>query len=265
MKLNKPSIECWKNTNNIEHIARCARLCYASNKIDGARQLYERLMQNRHFSMLRHGTFYYIFPISKKALVKKSEYICRKETKDKIYVSVNLQWANENSGIIKKWEPYKVEERNMWCSAGEECIRRTFIVTTQISTTRELNRTSPNCIAEQSTRYVDFNGKGIVISEPYWYADLSIVKKGIARLFWGIECLSYRLFSVLGLSAQDAREFLPLCAETKVAYTYSIREWKHIIDLRYHGLTGKPHPNAKLVVGLIRNELMKEGFVKYVI
>lgn len=33
-------------------------------------------------------------------------------------------------------------------------MRYTFRVTTQISTSRELNRVSPNNIAEQSTRYV---------------------------------------------------------------------------------------------------------------
>lgn len=43
-------------------------------------------------------------------------------------------------------------------------------------------------------------------------------------------------------------------------YTYSIREWRHIIDLRYYGTTGTPHPNAKIIAGMIRDNLMELGY-----
>lgn len=41
-------------------------------------------------------------------------------------------------------------------------LRYTFKVVTQISTSRELNRVSPNNIAEQSTRYVYEDGTLVV-------------------------------------------------------------------------------------------------------
>lgn len=44
-------------------------------------------------------------------------------------------------------------------------MRYTFCVDTQISTSRELNRVSPNSIAEMSTRYVYKDGS---ICRPYW-------------------------------------------------------------------------------------------------
>lgn len=34
----------------------------------------------------------------------------------------------------------------------------------------------------------------------------------------------------------------------------------HIIDLRYYGTTGTPHPNARLIAGMIRNNLMELGY-----
>lgn len=36
------------------------------------------------------------------------------------------------------------------------------------------------------------------------------------------------------LHRQDARGVLPLDTATRCIYTYSIREWRHIIDLRYY-------------------------------
>ena len=63
-----------------------------------------------------------------------------------------------------------------------------------------------------------------------------------------------------GWSPEDAREFLPLCTATEVIYTYTVKEWRHIIDLRYYGTTGKPHPNAKIIAGLIRDQLIYLGY-----
>lgn len=32
------------------------------------------------------------------------------------------------------------------------------------------------------------------------------------------------------------------------------------IDLRYYGITGKPHPNAKFITGMIREQLIGLGY-----
>lgn len=45
-----------------------------------------------------------------------------------------------------------------------------------------------------------------------------------------------------------------------VLNTYSVSQWRDIIDLRYHGKTGAPHPNAKIIAGMIREELIKFGY-----
>ena len=61
----------------------------------------------------------------------------------------------------------------------------------------------------------------------------------------------------MGLKAEDARGYLPLDAATRVVYTYNVFEWRHILELRLLGKTGKPHPNAKLVAQMIADELQE--------
>ena len=70
----------------------------------------------------------------------------------------------------------------------------------------------------------------------------------------------YKLLVDIGMHRQDARGVLPLDTATRCVYTYSVREWRHIIDLRYYGTTGIPHPNAKIIAGMIRNNLMELGY-----
>ena len=58
----------------------------------------------------------------------------------------------------------------------------------------------------------------------------------------------------------DARGVLPLDTATKCVYTYSIDEWRNIINLRYYDTTGAAHPNAKIITDMIRNNLMELGY-----
>jgi thymidylate synthase (FAD) len=154
---------------------------------------------------------------------------------------------------------------------GKELMRYTFKVVTQISTSRELNRTSPNNISEQSTRYVNLSKKGGAICQPHWMTDedvekwedddldsnskLSVYLNSCERAFE-----DYNNLLELGMLPEDARGVLHIDTATVCVYTYTITEWRHILDLRYYGTTGKPHPNAKIIAGMIRDELIKLGY-----
>lgn len=139
-----------------------------------------------------------------------------------------------------------------------ELYRLTFCITTQISTSRELNRVSPNNIAERSTRFCSAMG-GLAICRPWWIK--SPIEDAVSALsYYNLACeaeKTYRNLLLRGMKPEDARGVLPLDTATKVIYTYSIKEWQHILDLRYYGTTGKPHPNAKLITGEIREEINK--------
>lgn len=280
MKIINPSIKYWlADTNTIDHIARCARICYRSDKGDNEK-LVNSLWNNNHRSMYRHATKYFVIPINYLTDLARAKYfdynpfIDYIETEYDIYVSTNLQWIKEHPEFYNLVGKYEVNVNDMFRYAKEykdiyNIIRYTFKVVTQISTSRELNRVSPNNIAEQSTRYVYDDG---TLCKSHWLKDEEIEifnneydngvnneKLTLNHFIYLLNCKEsferYKRLIDFGLNKQDARGVLPLDTATVCAYTYTGNEWKHILDLRYRGTTGKPHPNAYIIGEMIHNEL----------
>ena len=272
MRLISVSVSPIDNHNKIKKVAECARVCYASeSKSDDSKdfQLVKRLQQNKHLSMFRHITFYYVIPVkslNKECIgkFKNNPYVGYAKYKGNYYLALNGQYILEHQDLINQYiQPdWEVDEKKFQGNyITEKLIRYTFKINTQISTTRELNRVSPNNIAEQSTRYVDFNKKlGTQIAIPYWFYGLTAYKRVLAKLMFKTTEWNYKLAKkVLGLKAQDAREFLCLGTNSVVVYTYSLKEWRHILNLRYFGTTGTPHPNTYNVASAIKN-IFKEHY-----
>lgn len=285
MKIIEPKVELWKQGNNAKaHIARCARVCYGRTSGNDEATI-KRLINDEHWSMFRHGTYYIIANDSDKTLetivINYANTIGFSYHYEEhvYYITVNGNWALDHKtpfGYISKYI-VPIED---FCNTeiGFHMMRYTFCVDTQISTSRELNRVSPNNIAEKSTRYVYEDGS---ICRPHWIskeeaelfnndnniilneainADLNeainVYLNGCKRDFEEYKILvdKYKI------RRQDARGKLPLDTATRCIYTYSVREWRHIIDLRYYGTTGTPHPNAKIIAGMIRDNLMELGY-----
>ncbi len=268
MELIKPSIELLlQGVDWQAHVAKCARVCYASVREDRNEQMVKNLMTNGHWSMFRHYSVYLIVPIKILADVKeehlKNPYVSYDLYYSSFYISTNGQfWFEHLRNNYPQLEKYVVDELQFINTPmGHTLARYTFKVITQISTSRELNRVSPNNIAEQSTRYVYENGK---ICEPHWYNNTNMLAYEYIKSVYDLQCEeafeAYHLLIKNGLHRQDARGVLPLDTATICIYTYNIAEWRHIIDLRYYGTTGKPHPNAKIIAGMIREELINEGY-----
>jgi thymidylate synthase ThyX len=283
MKIIEPKVELWRQEDAKTHVARCARVCYGKETGNDEATV-KRLINSKHWSMFRHETVYAMIPIELcygnfgEILkgYKASPYISWVTVRDYIYVSTNGNFMLD----IEKYEPVLYNEINNYRVSEEEfnsCetaynlfARWTFCVDTQISTSRELNRVSPNNIAEKSTRYVYEDGS---ICRPHWIskeeaelfnndnnADLdeamNVYLNGCKRDFEEYKILvdKYKIHR------QDARGKLPLDTATRCIYTYSILEWRAILDLRYYGTTGKPHPNAYIIASMIRDELMELGY-----
>ena len=282
MNIVKPYIELWyQDADWIHHVAKCARICYASDGSNDVK-LVDNLLKLGHLSMFRHRSIYYIIPKDNKyiELVTRLEFCPYVEyiiSSEVIYLATNGHFYIEHKdNILKTFEPFIVTAKEFinW-ELGWRLMRYTFKVTTQISTSRELNRVSPNNIAEQSTRYVYENG---TICCPHWMNDYSISKtingkylcykngeedKGVVLDYiqgCDEQFNRYKRLVDNGMQRQDARGVLPLDTATICAYTYSVSQWRDIIDLRYHGKTGAPHPNAKIIAGMIREELIKFGY-----
>lgn len=280
MKIIEPKVELWKQGNDAEaHVARCARVCYGKETGNDEATI-KRLIDSRHWSMFRHESYYAAIPIEEDIIIYKVLPNYKNCPYIKYFTYDNICYIITNGNFmmdIKKYDSvlynnilsYRIIED--YAKSIEyifnHYIRYTFCVDTQISTSRELNRVSPNSIAEKSTRYVYEDGS---ICRPYWlnkelikqYEEEPIVDM-ISTVYLD-SCNDsfnkYKLLVDIGMHRQDARGVLPLDTATRCVYTYSIDEWRAIIDLRYYGTTGKPHPNAKLIAGMIRNNLMELGY-----
>lgn len=291
MIFTEPKVEWWPQTSLVQHIAQVGRICYKakgkqpddSMSEEEAKAFIEKRDEERckgfwesgHRSMFRHGTMYFFMPNEKGlpnyiwAYLNASPYIDYATKNHKVWISTNMQFLLENKNLMDALSSYGVSEDEFIEKAQKyECvdaitiIRMTLVVTTQISTSRELNRTSPNSIAEQSTRYCNLekNG-GVQIARPHWHAGGTRWQRFVFNTACRVSERAYNILLKSGLKPQDARGVLPLDTYTVVAYTYSLAEWSHILDLRYHGKTGAPHPNAKIVGEKIRSiiiERMKE-------
>ena len=260
MKIIEPKVELWRQEDAKAHVARCARVCYGKETGNDEATI-KRLINSKHWSMFRHETVYAMIPIELwygnfgEILkgYKASPYISWVTVRDYIYVSTNGNFMLD----IEKYEPVLYNEINNYRVSEEEfnsCetaynlfARWTFCVDTQISTSRELNRVSPNNIAEKSTRYVYEDG---TICRPHWMSDEIATHFNEEPLFadWIDDNIEHQkayhyisscndsffnykaLIDEFGMHRQDARGVLPLDTATRCIYTYSIREWRHIID-----------------------------------
>ena len=292
MKIIEPKVELIPfNGNCIEHVAKCARVCYGKENGNNE-HLYNALNENKHWSMFRHETYYSAINTTKEnslifealAGYQHCPYINYVTYKDKIYIVTNGNFLRD----IVKDNPFLfhlIYDNQIDTKEAENIdfvwnylMRYTFKVTTQISTSRELNRVSPNNIAERSTRYVYEDG---TICKPYWMSDeeVEIINKcnsNTETLIYNdkINTKAFRyisqckssfdnykdLIDIEDMPREDARGVLPLDTATECIYTYSIKKWRNIIDLRYYGTTGKPHPNAYIIAKMIKEQLEQLGY-----
>ena len=272
MEIIKPSCELWIQENPIDHVARCARVCYASDKTTGNEAMYNRLKDSNHLSMFRHESIYIIAPgrSDRYELIDGFEFCPFVDYRidynnDEIYISTNRQFYMENEAIQYFGEWIVSIDEFKSTLLGKEIMRYTFKVVTQISTSRELNRVSPNNIAEQSTRYVNLSKKGGAICQPWRLKDEDIKDKNNEKVTeYLISCnnsfMSYNNLLEVDMLPQDARGVLPLDTATVCVYTYSYSEWKEIIAKRVYHTTGKAHPNAVIICKMIEDKLKELGY-----
>lgn len=283
MKIIEPYIEHWKQGDDVKaHVAKCARVCYGKETGNDDVTI-NTLLKKHHWSMFRHESVYAIGEFTSRLAIalerySNNPYINWTLHNNKLYIATNgnfcldlkeRQEVNAHAQILLTYiNYYRVSEDTFFNDEiGYNMMRYTFCIITQISTSRELNRVSPNNIAEQSTRYVYEDGS---ICRPYWIStieaemfnkDNNVDLDDDLELFLS-ECNnSFNTYKFLidqyRFSRQDARGVLPLDTATKCIYTYSINEWKHIIKLRSDSAA---HPNAQIIANMIKNEFESLGY-----
>lgn len=132
-------------------------------------------------------------------------------------------------------------------------INHTLLLTTDRGVTHEMVRHRVASFAQESTRYCNYTkgkfGNEITVIEPGFYE-----KDSERYNLWKESCehdeeVYFKLIE-MGAKPQEARDNLPTSVKAELIVTASETEWQHIINLRYHGTTGAPHPQMKELMGI---------------
>lgn len=141
-------------------------------------------------------------------------------------------------------------------------LTHTFLFVCDRGVSHEFVRHRPASFAQESTRYCNYSkdkfGNEITVIEPcFWGVESTI------HLYkeWFDQCFSaensyFRLLE-MGATPQEARSVLPSSLKTEIIITATESEWQHIVNLRYLGTTGAPHPQIKEVMSYALDDLMK--------
>lgn len=270
MKIVEPSVKLINLSDRIQQIGYAASICYASDK-QGSVEWLDNLWKSGHKSVFRHGTRYYIIPsyYYNQSIIDSWRFnpycgFYYDEKTKLVFLSINEQYYIEHP-YMKDFCSCETNELNFVIEAKKidifeqikNILRLTFEIVTQISTSRELNRVSPNNICEQSTRYCNFSkdkfGNEVSICKPWWFKDEENAVQNLYISSLEESTNNYLKLLDAGVKPEDARGALPLDTATKCIYTYRIEEWEHFLDLRFRGVTGKPHNNAKIIASKIND------------
>ena len=140
----------------------------------------------------------------------------------------------------------------------------TFKFVTDRGVTHEFVRHRPASFAQESTRYCNYCkdkfGNEITVIEPCFWGVGSTIE---LYKTWFDQCFeaekSYFKLIDLGATPQQARTVLPNSLKTELIITATESEWQHIVNLRYLGTTGAPHPQIKEVMGLALADIIIES------
>ena len=200
-------------------------------------------------------------------------------------ITTNLRVLYENNWL---------DDLKYICAPTKHHTKRvTVSFTTNIGVTREFNRHRVNSIAEESTRYCNYHldkfNNSITFALPSWidinkteiqacrtaevesdmYANMRVnmeLSDNWNTIDWYLYALStsalaYKNLIRLGWKPQQAREVLPLATKSQLIHTAFVDDWKHFFTLRADGVSGIPHPNAKLVAEPLKQEFIKRGLL----
>ena len=178
-------------------------------------------------------------------------------------------------------DSYKVFIKNL-LKRGHESPIEFGVLVVKLITDRgilaEITRHRLASYAVESSRYVDYNKKGIEFIVPFWYSNIwnniDKINEGI-RTGWdiseiGISCglteeekdflkglqtaekLYSKLVGVYRQKPEQARAVLPHCLKTEIVMGANFREWRHIFRLR---MSRKAHLQMQEIMVELYNKL----------
>lgn len=245
-----------------------------------------------HGAMLEHGTVYLKFYDCNFDKNPGLKYVNNKYSKTYRLHEYEVWGVTTNLRVI--YENNWLDDLKYICAPTEHHAKRvTVSFTTNIGVTREFNRHRVDSMAEESTRYCNYHldkfKNSITFALPSWidineteiqacrtaevesdmYADMRVnmeLSDNWNTIDWYLYALStsalaYKKLIQLGWKPQQAREVLPLATKSQLIHTAFVDDWRHFFALRADGVSGIPHPNAKLVAEPLKQEFIKRGLL----
>ena len=208
--------------------------------------------------MLEHGTVYldipYIGNVNTAARILNKYYdnSYSKVNFDSCLVTTNLRVIIENH-----WE----DDLQYICEPTEFHERRiTLKFTSDIQFYKDLTRHREESYAIESTRWCNYMAKkfGMSISffHPQWLKEEDMEEFENDCKF--VENLYFK-WKDKGWTTEQAAYFLIQGTAATVIVTGFVSSWRHIFDLRLNGTTGKPHETMLQLMGMAKEELIKNN------
>ena len=256
MKLIKPNVEEWHCGYTLpeiwSHIAKCARVCYQSeprNNGETDEEFVKRVILRNHsleeigesrglqlklhLSCLEHGTVYlklpkvnYIAEFYKAEPHSKTYIDYIESNKPSVYVTTNIRVIVEHG---------RINDLQYICTPTEH-----------------------HSISEESTRYCNYSkdkfNNEISFIMPEWCDEhrCNAIDVHYFEGFRDIEEIYFRLIKD-GLTAQQARQILPLSTKVQTIHTAFNVDWYEFIELRADACSGSVHPNMKVIANKIKS------------
>lgn len=273
-----PSVSKITEKDMLRKIELVGRVCYKSeDKIteDSAKKFVDNLIKRGHYSVLEHYVKHWVaYTITKSQLDIFNKYYkpiphanltithIRGE-KYRIIFSANLRVLLENNlatyqgngeflfKVNSLFEPCDFDD--IEDKTEEEILKheyKTLRFITDRGVTHELVRHRKFSFAQESTRYVNYNNKGMTFILPSFLYTLkeedSLVQSFKTMCIQTAENYN-RLIDKFNLKPQDARAVLSNALKTEIIVTGNMEEWNHFFKLR---CTKEAHPDMQIVANM---------------
>jgi thymidylate synthase ThyX len=238
------------------------RICYnSSDKIteDSWKSFTNMLIKNKHYSPFGHvflhiktepdsETFNILNNLVENYKGSSLRYVCSydaSESPEYWYWTISMRLIVEYLNKKEQKIIFKCIDEN----DDHYEHQSSFLCTTSIAVTRELNRHGWNLnIMEKSTRYTEC----FDIIKPYWYDSQKWYIKLLYKMTCKVAFINYKILLKLGFKKQESRGVLPLDTATQVIYTALNYQWSDLFDKR---LVPGAHPDCRKLVGLIHENI----------
>lgn len=171
--------------------------------------------------------------------------------------------------IREYWNAMSDGDKEATCGQMMKISYHTMVFTCDRGITHEIVRHRPCSFAQESTRYCNYSGdkfgKEITFIRPLFFEKGTVAWKLWYRAMESAEQHYMELLDTVKnpdvdpevkVIAQEARSVLPNSVKADIVVTANEVEWQHILNIRYHGVTGAPHPQMV--------EVMKIAYPKIV-